>query len=471
MATPTIGILSSGKTDLISVYVSYLSRVDNIHIGIIILSRSDSSTEEFLSQNNIAYKVISPDLFPSTEDFEGALCEEFVNAGCDSIFLCNFTRIISKVLLTSFPDRILCTYPSLLPAFCEKGLFGENILQHILSRQIKITGATTYIVSEDLGQGKILDQMTCTLSSDESTSSLHNLIKSLSYNLFQSSVIPYIESLPTFEGKAPSIKSPTTGAKQDISESDYFNDERKEHFATSHKSQVIGICDKGLKRLENMDTVLITNDAKLIAVADGIGSARGGKMASRLILKNLSTKWLDQNKALNIKGDKVKDWLSKTVAQSNRELIQWNEINKNQDLGSTLVIASVDYEFSKITILNIGDSRGYLWRNNTLYRVTQDHSEDFDPKTGQGGDLLYFIGGEGESFHFDLYEFPIQEGDKVLLCTDGLLYMEEDNIAHGLTHSEWSLSELSKFFLERTYEAKAPDNIGFVVLDMTPPST
>jgi protein phosphatase len=164
-------------------------------------------------------------------------------------------------------------------------------------------------------------------------------------------------------------------------------------------------------------------------------------------------------------GTSLGSWLRSQVIEGNKYIRRWG-IKVNSDIGSTLVAGLWDPHNSDLYISHTGDSRAYLWRSNTLYRLTQDHAMDFDTETGAGGAIYYFIGGDSSLFGIDLFQLKVFPGDKVVLCSDGLLYIGESQLAE-LLRARTALPELAQSMLHRVYDVGAPDNIGICLFEAT----
>ena len=202
-----------------------------------------------------------------------------------------------------------------------------------------------------------------------------------------------------------------------------------------------------------------------MGVADGIGSAKEGKQTSRMIMSFLEKKWQNEGIFARLKSLDHGAWLRKMVIEANHSILNWARNSPNKvDIGSTLVIGLIDEENNEMYISNTGDSRAYLWRNNTMYRLTRDHSENFNPESGEGGALLFYMGGIQGAFGLDLFQLKLFPEDRLLFCSDGLLYATEDLIAQRFSQN-LALKEFGKELLKDAYNVGAPDNTSIVLLD------
>ncbi|WP_027334028.1 PP2C family protein-serine/threonine phosphatase [Mycoplasma elephantis] len=133
--------------------------------------------------------------------------------------------------------------------------------------------------------------------------------------------------------------------------------------------------DIGLVRNENQDKIGIwTKDHITLAIlCDGMGGHYGGKEASSLVVlafekefENYNTNWVNQND--------IQEWFYNTVKKAKNLMVlktQQNELFK--DMGTTLTAAIIDHKTKYIYVINIGDSRTYVFGNN-LKQITTDHN-------------------------------------------------------------------------------------------------
>lgn len=94
----------------------------------------------------------------SQEEFEAGLTDKLEEYRADMIVLAGFLSILSENFVRRWPDRMLNIHPSLIPAFCGKGMYGLKVHEEALRRGVKVTGATVHLVNEIPDGGRILLQ-------------------------------------------------------------------------------------------------------------------------------------------------------------------------------------------------------------------------------------------------------------------------------------------------------------------------
>ena len=326
-----------------------------------------------------------------------------------------------------------------------------------------------HLIDENIDEGPILGQSIVEISNFDTIDSVRTKVLQLEEKLYPQVIAQYGNGLTPLDfSQLPySIKElagSNSSGNSGIS-ADYYDDSQKEYAYTKNNKSAYALCDVGLKRKENADTVILTSDLKLMGVADGIGSAKEGKQTSRMIMSFLEKKWQNEGIFARLKSLDHGAWLRKMVIEANHSILNWARNSPNKvDIGSTLVIGLIDEENNEMYISNTGDSRAYLWRNNTMYRLTRDHSENFNPESGEGGALLFYMGGIQGAFGLDLFQLKLFPEDRLLFCSDGLLYATEDLIAQRFSQN-LALKEFGKELLKDAYNVGAPDNTSIVLLD------
>ncbi len=155
----TVVLVSGGGTNLQAI-------LDGIDSGRI----QDTSLKAVISNNRRAYALerarnhgipdlcISPGDYSSREAFHQALLEKLLEIRPDLIVLAGYLVAIPPSVVRAFPNRIINIHPSLIPSFCGKGYYGLKVHEAVLSRGVKVTGATVHFVDEGTDTGPIILQ-------------------------------------------------------------------------------------------------------------------------------------------------------------------------------------------------------------------------------------------------------------------------------------------------------------------------
>lgn len=101
----------------------------------------------------------------------------------DAVVLAGFMRILSGAFLDGWPDRVINTHPSLLPAFR-----GAHAVRDALEHGVKVTGSTVHLVDEQVDHGPIVAQRAVEVAEDDDDTSLHERIKVVEHELLPACV-------------------------------------------------------------------------------------------------------------------------------------------------------------------------------------------------------------------------------------------------------------------------------------------
>lgn len=112
----------------------------------------------------------------SQSAFETALNIKLAAYRVDVIILAGFLSILSEEFVSRWPDRILNVHPSLIPAFCGKGMYGLRVHEAALARGVKVTGATVHLVNEIPDGGRILLQKTVEVLPEDTAETLQRRV-------------------------------------------------------------------------------------------------------------------------------------------------------------------------------------------------------------------------------------------------------------------------------------------------------
>ncbi len=205
------------------------------------------------------------------------------------------------------------------------------------------------------------------------------------------------------------------------------------------KVSAFGASDKGLVRELNEDSFLINGfengePVGFCILADGMGGHNAGEVASAMATKIIA----NELSASDMQGDenKIVSQISASFDFANNEIYQKSVANtENSGMGTTAVMLYIDKE--KAYVANIGDSRAYLIDQEEITQLTVDHSivqklvdsGSITPQEARNHpekNIITRALGTEPFEDYDIYEFTAQQGDKILLCSDGLTDMLED---------------------------------------------
>jgi len=240
--------------------------------------------------------------------------------------------------------------------------------------------------------------------------------------------------------------------------------------------------DVGLKRDHNEDSYLCNDSLSLYAVADGMGGHLGGERASRLAVEILEREIQPVIDSLRDVGKGQGEPLEQhPAAAAMRAAVRLaaNVIHEEAQqrpelsgMGTTLTAALFHGE--QISICHVGDSRAYLYREGKARQLTEDHSwvqqqiragliSPEDAIVSRFRNVITRSVGFEPEVEPDLLTLPLELGDCLLLCSDGLSnYVSEAEIAQALTAQFYG--EAGKALIDMANERGGDDNITCVIV-------
>lgn len=228
--------------------------------------------------------------------------------------------------------------------------------------------------------------------------------------------------------------------------------------------------DVGRVRTSNQDVAL--EDPDLFAVADGMGGHVGGEVAARVAIDALRASFQRQS---SVEG------LRSAVAEANRAV--WHQSQTETGLrgmGTTLTATALVREADGrqvIALANVGDSRAYVYSKGDVIQVTADHSLA-EEKVRQGElteaeaavhphrHILTRALGVSSDVDVDLWELHLQEGDRILLCSDGLTNEVADDLIGDTLANVQDPMEAARVLVKAAIEHGGSDNVTVVVVDV-----
>lgn len=227
------------------------------------------------------------------------------------------------------------------------------------------------------------------------------------------------------------------------------------------------LCDRGLHREENEDSILVDESEKLFVVADGMGGHNKGCVASTIVVDVFreTTGFLERERLESFDEIGLKNALEKQlnlqVEKATKMLYAYAAKNIIEGtMGSTIVGLYKLPIFEKWVVFHLGDSRAYHLSHNTLTQLTLDHSGSTTSSS-----VLSKAIGNFEAMPLELNYFNPKEGDLFLLCSDGVSdYCHSSELLELLLKYRYSLPLLCQYLKELIYEKGAKDNLSLIVM-------
>ena len=222
--------------------------------------------------------------------------------------------------------------------------------------------------------------------------------------------------------------------------------------------------DVGSVREQNEDSLIV--NPPLFVVADGMGGHAAGEVASEIAVNTIQELAPDHADA---------EALGHAVEEANRDIINAALAGEGREGMGTTVTAAI-LERDKLVIAQVGDSRAYLLHNGELTQLTRDHSlmanmieagqitpeeARFHPNRSV---ITRALGNDPDTLP-DLYEINVEDGDRLLLCSDGLYSMLEDDEIAAVMRRVSDPQRCASTLVNGAIAAGGHDNITIIVAD------
>lgn len=231
--------------------------------------------------------------------------------------------------------------------------------------------------------------------------------------------------------------------------------------------------DIGRRREINQDYVFATdqpigNLPNLLVVADGMGGHRAGDFASKYTVEVL------EEEVRNSTELHPEEIIGKAIQTANEKLMQEAEKDSRlEGMGTTLVAASImDHT---LYFANVGDSRLYLI-NKEIRQLSRDHSmveemvrlgglTEEEAKHHPDKNIITRAIGVKKKVEPDFFEYRLKGGDIILMCSDGLTNMVDDDEIFQIVKSSRDIVEAVENLIQRANENGGSDNIGVILAE------
>jgi len=232
------------------------------------------------------------------------------------------------------------------------------------------------------------------------------------------------------------------------------------------------LTDRGLneRRPLNEDSFLADVERRIFAVADGVGGAEAGEVASQTAIEVL-----DEAFRHHVDGADIEDLMELAIQRANASIHQMAQDHKKFEMMATTIVA-LHLNGNIATIGHVGDSRLYrLTPEGKLQRETDDHSVvEEEVRAGRmtpeqamhhpSKNVISRALGAEEGVEVDLKTMEVEEGSEFLLCSDGITRHVSDNEIRQLLITNDDLDTVCNQLKERCYERGAEDNLTVVIV-------
>jgi protein phosphatase len=258
-------------------------------------------------------------------------------------------------------------------------------------------------------------------------------------------------------------------------------EQRYDVMSTQHYPPVLSsMSDVGLVRQLNEDNwgwKRLSERASLYVVADGMGGHECGEVASELAVQTLCDVAFERETASPPSEAELEAYLEDAFQSANNG-VKDNADERGTDMGTTMVCTLVINDGNGTNtgyMANVGDSRGYLWRDQTLHQVSKDHSlvqkmvergriTAEEARTHPHSNILLRTVGTERDIDIDIFKVELKSGDRVMMCSDGLWGEVEDRDMEAImnTYSDPRIS--ARELVRAAHHGGGKDNVTLMIV-------
>ena len=237
--------------------------------------------------------------------------------------------------------------------------------------------------------------------------------------------------------------------------------------------KTFSITDIGRKRKLNQDFVYsseqpVGNLANLFLVADGMGGHNAGDYASRVAVETIVEKAAASSETEPARILEEAIQAANALVRMRAARFSWLE-----GMGTTVVAAA--FEGNSLWVANVGDSRLYVANDKGIRQITRDHSwveemvrrGEIDRETARNHankNIITRAVGAEDTVNVDFFTVRLEEGDEILMCTDGLTNMLEDEEIRMILEGARDIVEKAQALVKAANEHGGRDNISVILI-------
>jgi len=242
----------------------------------------------------------------------------------------------------------------------------------------------------------------------------------------------------------------------------------------SHEIECSGLSHIGSVREDNQDAIRLSGDTpaadrRLFAIADGMGGYSHGGIASQTALETFFETFYGDTEAV------IPRRMRRSVDAANLGVYQMAQRLGAVRMGTTLTAVTIVGQ--QLHVAHVGDSRAYLIRDQRAQCITNDHTHVGDmvrmkiippDKVRTHAQRSILTKGLGLSLFVqpDITQVAIQDGDRLVLCSDGVWSVVEDQDFASLAASAATMNDFSQHLIDLALERQSDDNLSVVAIHL-----
>lgn len=201
-----LGVLVSGRgTNLQAIIDSIQEGSLKAEVCIVISSKQNAYALKRAEKHRIPHYCVLRRDYKTQKDFEKEMINLLKKHNVELVVLAGFMTILSPYFVNEFKNKIINVHPSLIPAFCGKGFYGERVHKAVLDYGVKISGATVHFVDEGTDTGPIILQQAVPVLDGDTVESLAARVLEVEHRLLPKAINLFARGKLKIEGRRVKI--------------------------------------------------------------------------------------------------------------------------------------------------------------------------------------------------------------------------------------------------------------------------
>lgn len=218
-------------------------------------------------------------------------------------------------------------------------------------------------------------------------------------------------------------------------------------------------------------------DMTVCIVADGMGGQAAGEIASKKAI-DIVPKELRKNLTVNTDADAVKAVVRKAIVQANEEIIAQGTLDKDLKNMGTTIVTALWRKGAEVYVAGVGDSRAYLVRGGEIRQLTVDHSlaealvqagtiSRDEARDHKFKNVLWkYLGSREVGDGPEVLCEPVQVGDRIMMCTDGLSGVVSDQQLLDFMATQPDSQACADALGQFALDCGSRDNVSVIIMDV-----
>ena len=197
-----LGVLVSGRGSNLQAILDHIARGElDARVAVVISDVPDAFALERARRAGIPALAVPRQDDATRAAFNRALLDHLRAHEADLVILAGYLRILGDDLVDAYSGRIMNIHPSLIPAFCGKGMHGLNVHQAALDYGVKVTGVTVHFVEKDVDAGPVILQRAVPVEDDDTAETLSERVLFQEHQIYSEAIQLFATGRLKIEGR------------------------------------------------------------------------------------------------------------------------------------------------------------------------------------------------------------------------------------------------------------------------------